>query len=274
MVLRPTLDSIREQTCKPRDAWWTVLLVDPLALRLVRLVSPYRRISPNVLTGIATVLGLGAAACFAADALVAGALLFHLSFVADCMDGKIARLHGTASLFGAWFDFVFDRVRVFLCALGLFGGRYAATGDVTYLWALSAVVFLDLFRYVNAQQMAKIRQGMRDRLVAAGPVPPQVTEPVVAGGGLRGRFKRSLHARRIREHLFSGIEFEMTVFVVAPLTGAVVPLAGIAGVLLLVFESFLILRLWQATRAFPVALARAQALAAAAAAVDGAAVRR
>jgi phosphatidylglycerophosphate synthase len=28
---------------------------------------------------------------------VAGAVLFHLSFVIDCMDGKIARLNGTGS---------------------------------------------------------------------------------------------------------------------------------------------------------------------------------
>ncbi|MFL5286419.1 MAG: hypothetical protein ACJ8AW_36945, partial [Rhodopila sp.] len=34
--VKVTLQEIRERTYKPRDAWWTVLLVDPLAARLVR----------------------------------------------------------------------------------------------------------------------------------------------------------------------------------------------------------------------------------------------
>ena len=60
-------------------------------------------------------------------ALVVGALVYHLSFVLDCMDGKIARLKGTGSILGSWLDYVFDRIRVFTCALALFGGQYRET---------------------------------------------------------------------------------------------------------------------------------------------------
>src|SRR5690606_27356459 len=100
MADRFTLQEIRERTYKVRDAWWTVWLVDPIASRLVWLVSPVRWLTPNVLTFIAFLLGVGSAACFAQGDrawLVAGALLFHLSFVFDCMDGKIARLKGNGS---------------------------------------------------------------------------------------------------------------------------------------------------------------------------------
>src|SRR3954470_3855723 len=131
MVPRSSLQDIRVQTYKARDAWWTVLLVDPLAARLVRLVAPYRWITPNLLTVLAMLLGVASAACFLAHDhrwLIAGAVLFHLSFVVDCMDGKIARLNGTGSMLGAWFDFMFDRLRVFICAATLFGGQYARTG--------------------------------------------------------------------------------------------------------------------------------------------------
>ncbi|UQU66488.1 CDP-alcohol phosphatidyltransferase family protein [Couchioplanes caeruleus] len=274
MVRRSSLREIREQTYKDRDAWWTVLLVDPVAVRLVRLVSPYRRVTPNLLTVVATLLGLGAAACFAMQDrwwLVAGALLFHVSFVVDCMDGKIARLNGTGSLFGAWFDFVFDRLRVFVCALALFGGQYARTGSAAYLWTLAVVVFLDLFRYLNSQQMAKVRQSMRDQLAEArGPVPP--ADPGDPGArvipqGPRARVRQLLLSHRIRTHLVSGIEFEMAVFIVGPLTGWVIATSVVAGTLLLGFELWLILRLWQATRAFPVALAKEHAAAAVSAAV-------
>jgi hypothetical protein len=268
MVRRPSLQEVREQTYKVRDAWWTVLLVDPLAARLVRLVAPYRWITPNLLTVLAMLLGVGAAACFLAQDrwwLIAGAALFHLSFVVDCMDGKIARLNGTGSMFGTWFDFMFDRLRVFMCAAALFGGQYARTGHVAYLWTLAVVTFLDLFRYLNSQQMTKTRQSMRDQLDEArgGPVPEEpFTGTPTPPQGPRARLREALLRRRIRTHLFSGIEFEMTVFIIGPLTGQVIATSVVAGTLLVAFELLLIVRLWQATRGFPVALAKAEATAA------------
>jgi phosphatidylglycerophosphate synthase len=261
MAQRFTLDEIRTRTYKDRDAWWTVLLVDPLAARLVRLVAPYRWITPNLLTGLAMLLGVASAACFLAQDrrwLIAGAVLFHLSFVVDCMDGKIARLNGTGSMFGAWFDFMFDRIRVFLCAIALFGGQYAATGQVAFLWTLVVVTFLDLFRYVNSQQMAKTRQSMRDLLQQArGPVPdaPVPSEPLRPQGP-RARFRAALLQRRIRTHLFSGIEFEMTVFIIGPLTGRVIAMSVLAGTLLVVFELLLIYKLYGATKAYTRELAK------------------
>jgi phosphatidylglycerophosphate synthase len=265
MVRRSSLQDIREQTYKVRDAWWTVLLVDPLAARLVRLVAPYRWITPNLLTVVAMLLGVGSAACFLAQDrwwLIAGAVLFHLSFVVDCMDGKVARLNGTGSLFGAWFDFMFDRLRVFMCAAALFGGQYARTGHVAFLWTLVVVTFLDLFRYLNSQQMAKTRQSMRELLEEArGPEPekPATDTPSMARKGPRARIREALLQRRIRTHLFSGIEFEMTVFIIGPLTGQVIATSAVAATLLVAFELLLIVKLWRATRGFPVALAKAEA---------------
>jgi phosphatidylglycerophosphate synthase len=258
-----TLQEIRERTYKPRDAWWTVLLVDPLASRLVRIVAPHRRITPNILTSIATVLGLAAAACFAQQTrwwLVAGALLFHVSFVVDCMDGKIARLNGTGSLFGAWFDFVFDRLRVFACALTLFGGQYLRTDRDIYLWLLAVVIFLDLFRYLNGAQMTKVRLDMRERLAEArGEIGDNPTPeiPPAAPTSVKRRVGDALRNNRIRTHLFSGIEYEMTVFIIAPLTGWLIPVTITAGSLLLVFEAWLIYKFYRHTKAFPAQLENA-----------------
>ncbi|RZU49532.1 CDP-alcohol phosphatidyltransferase-like enzyme [Krasilnikovia cinnamomea] len=265
MGQRLPLREIRERTYKTRDAWWTVLLVDPLAVRLVRLVAPYRRITPNVLTGIATLVGLASAACFAMQDrpwLVAGALLFHLSFVIDCMDGKIARLNGTGSLFGAWYDFVFDRLRMFACTVALMGGQYAKTGEPVYLWILVAVTFLDLFRYLNGSQMAKVRRAMRVQLDDARGLPraAEVTgQPDQWPDNWRARLRATLRRYRIRPHLVSGIEFEMAVCIIAPLTGWIVGVPIVAGVLLMGFEFLLVAKLWRATRKFPRQLAKVQA---------------
>ncbi|MFS2294977.1 MAG: CDP-alcohol phosphatidyltransferase family protein, partial [Actinomadura sp.] len=54
-----TLDDVRQRTYKARDAWWTVLLVDPLASRLVKFTANRTRITPNQLTVGALILGLG-----------------------------------------------------------------------------------------------------------------------------------------------------------------------------------------------------------------------
>ncbi|MCA2213730.1 CDP-alcohol phosphatidyltransferase family protein [Wangella sp. NEAU-J3] len=230
-----------------------------------------------MLSFIAFVFGMGAAACFALQDrwwLVAGAALFHLSFVVDCMDGKIARLNDSGSMFGAWFDFIFDRIRVIVCTVALMGGQYARTGEVKFLWLATAVISLDLFRYLNSSQMAKIKRSMTRQLNEARGqeqvAPVETTsvtdegehEPAAADDRNHSpyiRMRNWLLRRRIRTHLFSGIEFEMTVFIIGPLIGFVFWTSIVAGVLLLAFEAALVGRLWQLTRRFQGELATALA---------------
>ncbi|MFX4292449.1 CDP-alcohol phosphatidyltransferase family protein [Streptomyces bohaiensis] len=319
------MTSVRQITQKKRDAWWTVLLVDPVATPLVRWTAVWTRFTPNQITWMALFLGLGAAACFAMGSwtwLLAGALLYHLSFVLDCMDGKLARLTGTGSVFGAWLDYVFDRIRVLACAVALMGGQYARTGEVVYIWLALAVVFLDMLRYIDALQIFKVRHEMRKQIKAraeraaaadnaielafmedllrdnpeadtelddaqrrgarTGEVPrvaadattpeaPDVAAGVPAQRAARSRADRSvvdlhrefrsrfpwyLRARsfllrhRVRTHLVSGIEFQMAVFIVAPLFNAIIPVTIAAGALLLVFELAIIYKLQLSTRDF------------------------
>lgn len=329
-----TLAEVREKTYKKRDAWWTVFLVDPLASRLVVWTANRTGITPNQITFGAGVLGLGSAVCFALASwpwLVAGAVLFHLSFVLDCMDGKIARLKGNGSVFGAWVDFVFDRVRFFGCMMALLIGQWAATGQVVYLLLAPVVTFLDLLRYLNGAQVAKTRQSMRAKLRAAaqgGTVDSVVaddpestetrSEPDAAGGdedgdtapvvfmeevlrddpnaspdqvragthtsgdarvidvhrgfderfGWYGRLRATLLRSRVRPHMFSGIEFEMFVCVVAPLTALVALATALPSLIiavtvlscaaLAVFELLIVYKLWLATRDFAVELRRLQ----------------
>ncbi|WP_433292727.1 CDP-alcohol phosphatidyltransferase family protein [Actinoplanes sp. CA-030573] len=279
MAGRVTLAEIRSRTYKRRDAWWTVWLVDPLASRLVWLVAPWRWVTPNRLTTWAFLIGAGSAACFWRGTygwLLAGALLFHLSFVLDCMDGKIARLNGTGSVFGAWLDYVFDRLRVAACAVGLFGGQYHRTGDFAYVWLAGLVIFLDMFRYLNALQMGKVKSEMKANLAAAhGPAAAPVTvafaddaegegedliaEPVDPDdvySDFKNRFGRfvtirnALIRQRIRVHLVSGIEFMMFVFIVGPVVHWIIGTTLISATLLAGFELLLIYKLWSATKTY------------------------
>jgi len=306
-----TLEDVRQRTYKARDAWWTVLLVDPLASRLVRFTANRTNITPNQLTVGALVLGLGAGASFALHSwpwLLLGALLYHLSFTLDCMDGKIARLKGTGSIFGAWLDYIFDRVRVLACAILLMGGAYSATDNVAYVWTAVAVVFLDMLRYMDALEIYKVRGQMRKKLDTAneelaglqllqrrlaGEVDPAVAveepsadkvlgadpdadmEDQVLGDNPNAalqesfnkkfswyaRIRNVLKAGRIRPHLISGIEFQMGVFIVAPLVAAVIPGAIIPVVVLsalgmLAFEFVIIYKFWLSSKDFNRQLAK------------------
>jgi phosphatidylglycerophosphate synthase len=293
MAQRFTLDEIRTRTYKDRDAWWTVWLVDPLASRLVWLVAPVRWITPNLLTMGAFLLGFVAAYCFLQGDypwLVAGAVVFHISFVLDCMDGKIARLKGTGSVFGAWLDYVFDRLRVVTCAVALMGGQYAKTDNIHFLWLAGVIIFLDMFRYLNALQMGKVKNDIRRRLEAArgedSGRPMFVEEtgrehPVgVAGsatavdskgeerpvvdvyGDFRTKFSAFVKVRnmlvrqRIRAHVFSGIEFQMFVFILGPVTNQIMFFTILSAVLLAAFELLLIYKLYTATKVYARELAK------------------
>ncbi|MFC7330001.1 CDP-alcohol phosphatidyltransferase family protein [Marinactinospora rubrisoli] len=65
-----------------------------------------------------------------------------------------------------------------------------------------------------------------------------------------------LRARRIRTHVVSGIEFQMAVFILAPVAGAAVSgtaivwITVIVGALLLAFEIAIVYKLWLSTRDF------------------------
>ncbi|MFI1678328.1 CDP-alcohol phosphatidyltransferase family protein [Streptomyces sp. NPDC020607] len=165
----PPLAEVRRITEKKRDAWWTVMLVDPVATPLVRFTAMRTRVTPNQITWGAFILGLGSAACFAFGDwkwLALGAVIYHFSFIFDCMDGKLARLTGQGSVFGAWLDFVFDRIRVMVCGVALMWGQYDRTGDTFYIWLALAVVALDTLRYINSLEIFKIRHTMRKQIKA------------------------------------------------------------------------------------------------------------
>ncbi|MGJ6962577.1 CDP-alcohol phosphatidyltransferase family protein [Streptosporangium sp. G11] len=205
-----SLDDVHA-TRKRKDSWWTVFLVDPVACRLTLLVANHTSITPNGLTRFSLILGMCSAICFASGRLAAGALLFYVSFMVDCMDGKIARLKGTGTAFGLWLDYVGDRIRVVCCAAGLASGQYVATGEVSYILLGAGVAVLDLFRYVNAPQMKRVREVVKEnRLGRLASVESMVTvghprpgeAPVAAGhtvhAGHAGYAGHGEHAGHVR----------------------------------------------------------------------------
>jgi phosphatidylglycerophosphate synthase len=266
-----TMDDVRS-TYKKRDSWWTIFLVDPIASRMMLPIANHTNITPNQITVIAFILGLLSAVCFFQGTpafLIAGALLFHLSFTFDCIDGKLARLKGNGTMFGMWLDYMLDRARVALCSLTLMTGQFLKTNEPLYIYLAFLIVFLDMTRYMNALHIFKIRSKMRKEVKktlkqiygatqqeqeqSAEEKPKRVVDlnqNFKSRFGLYLRVRSWLEKHRVRPHLFSGIEYQMFIFIIGPLVGLIVEMVIISSVLLLIFELAILYKLWLSTQDF------------------------
>lgn len=133
---------------KRRDYFFTVLAVDPIAIPLMHALSRIRWVTPDLVSWVALALGLPVGLAFAQGSrtgLIVGALLWYVSFLFDCIDGKLARYKEIVSPRGKQLDTLGDGARRASSVLGL----------VVYLWKVEgheaawlAVIFGILAFYV------------------------------------------------------------------------------------------------------------------------------
>jgi phosphatidylglycerophosphate synthase len=162
---------------KERDAVWTAYAIDPLAAPLVARVRARRVVTPNRLTVGSTLVALAAAVAFAVGPLLVGAVLFQLSFLLDCMDGKLAAARGERNANGALFDVISDCIRLAACAAGLAVGlRDEADVAAVLVTAYVGIRFAVL-------TVAEARPGVAPR--------GTMTLPATAGAFLRAAPRRS-----------------------------------------------------------------------------------
>ncbi|MEA2387164.1 MAG: hypothetical protein QOJ22_1338 [Thermoleophilaceae bacterium] len=158
---------------KRTDGFFTTFFVSTWSRYIAR-AAARAGLTPNQVTVIALCIGLLAAAAFATGeraGYIAGAVLLYLSFVADCVDGQLARYTGQFSKFGAWLDSVFDRAKEYAAFAGL--GIGAASGEV---WVLAgAALTLQTLRH-----SFDFSYGATDRqAIAETPQPPLAQGPDV-----------------------------------------------------------------------------------------------
>jgi phosphatidylglycerophosphate synthase len=124
---------------KASDGFFTTFFVSPYSRYIARFAAR-RGWTPDAMTTLSMVVGIGAAAAFAVGSrpgLVAGAVLLQAAFTIDCVDGQLARYTHTFSNIGAWLDSVFDRGKEYLVYAGLAIG--ASRGFGQDVWTLAAV---------------------------------------------------------------------------------------------------------------------------------------
>ncbi|MFN2388432.1 MAG: CDP-alcohol phosphatidyltransferase family protein [Actinomycetota bacterium] len=207
---------------KKLDYFWTVLAVDPVAFPVVRFLARRRWLTPDQVTWASMAVGLlvGPAYLFGRAGLIAGAVLFYLSFVLDCVDGKLARLTGSSSGKGEMLDKLADGAR----------RASAASGLALYLWDPWPPRCIDGAGCVELGHPATFWWAVAFGLltfyfmeISGGDRPPTRS----AAGG---RLARALARRRLLGT--PGMpDVAALVFVLGPLTGLVVP-ALVVGVVL------------------------------------------
>ena len=124
---------------KANDGFFTTFFVSPYSKYIAKWAARMG-LTPNQVTVFSLLLGVGAAANFAAGTrpgLIVGAILLQLAFTFDCVDGQLARYTRDFSNLGAWLDSVFDRAKEYVVFAGLaIGGFRAGLGHE--IWVLAA----------------------------------------------------------------------------------------------------------------------------------------
>jgi phosphatidylglycerophosphate synthase len=169
-----------DSAVKATDGFFTTFFVSPYSKYIARLAARLG-LTPNLVTTISVLIGAVAAAAFATGerwGMIAGAVLVHLAFVTDCVDGQLARYTRTFSKLGAWLDSVFDRTKEYVVFAGLALGA-TQMGDDVWVLAAAALTLQTVrhsfdFSYAAAQH----------DVIGATPQAP-VEEPSDVPGGSR-----------------------------------------------------------------------------------------
>ena len=122
----------------------------------------YPKMSPNQVTLVSllsTIVGVIFIASGQYIYYIIGSLFFILGYVADCSDGKVARIRNMRSKLGGWFDSMSDKAKEMLMLLGVVIGVYSVTNNPKVL--LLGLVGLFNLSFLNVLTVLADLQIMR-----------------------------------------------------------------------------------------------------------------
>jgi CDP-diacylglycerol---glycerol-3-phosphate 3-phosphatidyltransferase len=117
-----------------------------------------RRVHPNLLTTLGFVVTLLSALAFSTHHVRTAGLLILFGGFFDILDGRVARLTGLGSKFGAFYDSTLDRISeivVFFGILSLYNDYRLELGDVGMIyWIMAAMALSLMISYTRARAEA------------------------------------------------------------------------------------------------------------------------
>ena len=126
------------QAVKSDDTFFTAMTVRRYSGQAARWLAGLG-ITPNLVTVFSLAVALVSAGLTATGnrwGYLGAAVLFHIAFALDCIDGDLARYTLNFSRLGAWLDATFDRVKEYVLFAGLAIGAIRSDGDLA-IWALA-----------------------------------------------------------------------------------------------------------------------------------------
>jgi phosphatidylglycerophosphate synthase len=121
--------------------------------------------------------------------LIAGAVLFYLSFMFDCVDGKLARATGISSPKGVLLDRIGDGARRASAGIGLTYYLWRTGDNGDWLWAAVFAILAAYFMEVSGgaergEPAGSIAQALARRRLLPNPGMPDVAAIVYVIGPL------------------------------------------------------------------------------------------
>jgi phosphatidylglycerophosphate synthase len=113
-------------------------IIDPLTAWLAR-----RRVHPNLLTTLGFLTTCSAAVAFHRNAISTAGALVLLGGFFDILDGRVARLTGLGSKFGAFYDSTLDRISeiaVFMGIVSLYNQHLRDAVDIGMIYMVMAAM--------------------------------------------------------------------------------------------------------------------------------------
>lgn len=115
---------------KKIDDIYALVFARPISKKISKILSK-TGITPNQVSGIGIVLGLVSATLLVFGNNILAAVVLYLSFLADCIDGEIARLKQQFTKLGLWLESSLDSIPLLLAIF--------AIGFISQLWLLTAL---------------------------------------------------------------------------------------------------------------------------------------
>lgn len=204
--MKYTYDDIRKTD--GADPWWTEIVVKPFVYQLTSIFANYTRLTPNQITVLSFIFGILSAYSFLQGNwiyLVTGSILFELSYMLDCTDGRVARLKGLHSRFGGYLDIITDITKYFAITLCIVYGQYMLTNDLSYFLYGYIFIFLEFIAITNLY-LIKIKSDKEDMGNIVGNKFPIIT-----------RIKKFIDPNDRLSYKISAVEAETVTFLIAPI---------------------------------------------------------
>lgn len=193
-----------------RKSWWAILVILPCARRLSLYLINHTNLTPNAITLFSFVFVPLAAWAYSMGTyagLIAGAVLFEINYLFDCVDGTVARVKGLASPLGAYLDPKLDRIRVVILIFALAYGQVQAGSDFS--------VVLALLLYLGVNNLIMLTRAAQERVLIAHGFASRLGADLVINASKQGMLARWLRTAKQRNLMpyYHDVELDALVFV-------------------------------------------------------------